>query len=167
MTQRESVPVHRTDAPRRDLSWFPSFEGLRKDMEDMVNSYFGGTGLADTLSGGDMPVRDLARLDVSEADDTIHVEVDLPGSDPKDVEVVLSNGTLIIKGERSDKREDKGRDYHRVERRYGSFSRRIALPCEVEDDQVTATFAKGVLTVSLPKSQAAKQHERKIEVKAA
>ena len=89
------------------------------------------------------------------------------GSGDKNVEIKLSNHTLTIKGEKSEGKEDKRKDYYLSERRYGSFQRSFQLPEGVEADRIDANFAKGVLTVKLPKTAEAKKAEKTIAVKAA
>lgn len=105
-------------------------------------------------------------IDVTEDDKAFRITAELPGLDQKDVEVTVSNGTLTIKGEKSYEKEEKNKDRHVSERAYGSFQRSFAMPEGVDADKISADLAKGVLTISLPKTaQAQKQH--KIEVKAA
>lgn len=103
------------------------------------------------------------RLDVSETEKEIKVAAELPGMDEKDVNVTLEGDVLTLKGEKKAEAEEKGKNFHRVERTYGSFQRVITLPAEVDATKVTAGFKKGVLTVTLAKSPAAQT--RKIEVK--
>jgi HSP20 family protein len=103
------------------------------------------------------------RLDVSETEREIKVTAELPGMDEKDVNVTLEGDVLTLKGEKKAEAEEKGKNFHRVERTYGSFQRVITLPAEVDATKVTAGFKKGVLTVTLAKSPAAQT--RKIEVK--
>jgi HSP20 family protein len=104
------------------------------------------------------------RVDVSATDTEIKIEAELPGVDEKDVEVVLSDGRLTIKGEKKQEKEEKKKDYHMVERSYGSFARSIALPFEADPAKVKATFAKGVLTVTVPKPPEVKAKEKKITI---
>jgi HSP20 family protein len=104
------------------------------------------------------------RVDVSETDTELKIEAELPGIDEKDVEVVLSDGRLTIKGEKKQEKEEKKKDYHLLERSYGSFARSIALPFEADPDQVKASFAKGVLTVTVPKPPEVKAKEKKIAI---
>jgi HSP20 family protein len=92
---------------------------------------------------------------------------ELPGMDEKDIEVKVSNGTLTIKGEKKEEKEERDKDFYLSERRYGSFARSFEVPAGVDPAHIEARFAKGVLTVTLPKSPEAKQNEKKIEVKAA
>jgi HSP20 family protein len=103
------------------------------------------------------------RLDVSETDQEIKVTAELPGMDEKDVVVTLEGDVLTLKGEKKAEAEEKGKNFHRVERTYGSFQRMISLPAEVDATKVTAGFKKGVLTVTLAKSPATQT--RKIEIK--
>jgi HSP20 family protein len=104
------------------------------------------------------------RIDVSETDTEIKIEAEMPGVDEKNVEVVLSNGRLTIKGEKKQEKEEKKKDYHVVERSYGSFARSIGLPFEADPGQVKASFAKGVLTVTVPKPPEVKAKEKKIPI---
>jgi HSP20 family protein len=101
-------------------------------------------------------------LDVSETKDKLIVKAELPGIDPKDVEISLRGNVLTVKGE---KKEEKEENYHLVERRYGSFVRSVRLPVDVEEDKIEASYKKGVLKVVLPKTEKAKKKEIKIEVK--
>ena len=78
----------------------------------------------------------------------------------------LSNGFLPIRGEKQEEREDKQKEYHVAERRYGSFQRTFKLPEGVDADKVEATFKKGILRITLPKNADAKKNERKIAIKA-
>jgi HSP20 family protein len=105
-------------------------------------------------------------IDISESDKDITVSAELPGMDEKNIEVSLSDDMLTIKGEKKEEKEDKGKDYYRKERSYGSFSRTIPLRVEVQADKVDATFKKGVLTVTLPKSEKALKAAKKVAIKA-
>ena len=109
------------------------------------------------------------KIDVSETDKEVQVTADLPGIDEKDIEVTLSDGVLTIKGERKAEKEEKDekKSFHKIERSYGLYRRSIALPDEVEEDKIKADFAKGVLTIKMPKSAKAKSKVKKISVKAA
>jgi HSP20 family protein len=106
------------------------------------------------------------RLDESEDEKAFHVDVELPGMDEKDVEITLSDGELIIRGEKKQEEEEKGKDYYR-ERSFGAFCRRLPLPGAVDEAKIAASFRNGVLTVDLPKSEEALKKVKHIEVKAA
>jgi HSP20 family protein len=107
------------------------------------------------------------RMDVTEDEDRIHVAVELPGMDEKDVEVALSDNVLTIKGEKKVETEETEKPYAYMERSYGSFRRSIPLDFEVVTDKVEATFEKGVLTIDLPKTAEAKKAYKKIPIRAA
>lgn len=106
------------------------------------------------------------RVDVSETDAAIKVVADLPGLDEKDIQVSLEHDNLIISGEKKSDVEEKGKNFHRIERSFGSFQRVIPLDTEIEGDKVEAEFKKGVLTVTLPKPAAAVKAAKKINIKA-
>ncbi len=103
-------------------------------------------------------------INVSETDDAIEVSAELPGIDEKDVEVELADNVLTIKGEKKSETEEKKKNYHLIERSYGSFQRTVPLPYEVDPDKITAKFAKGVLSVTMPKPPQAKEKVKKVKV---
>ena len=93
----------------------------------------------------------LPRIDISETEGEILITTDMPGMDEKDVEINLEKDTLIISGTKTARKEEKGRHYHRIERREGSFRREIPLPPGVDADKVNASFKMGVLEITIPK----------------
>jgi HSP20 family protein len=97
----------------------------------------------------------------------VEVRAELPGIDEKDIDVRLSDGTLTIRGEKKEEREEReeGGSYYVSERRYGSFQRSFRIPEGIDHDKVDASFRKGVLTITLPKTPEAQQKAKKIEVK--
>jgi HSP20 family protein len=112
-----------------------------------------------TWSWGAVPA-----VDMAEKDNAYEVTAELPGMDEKNVEVKYSDGVLTIKGEKEEATEEKKKDYHLSERRYGSFQRSFSVPSGVDGDKIEASFKKGVLTVTLPKSAEAAKKEKKIPV---
>jgi len=104
-------------------------------------------------------------FDVSETDEDIIVKAELPGVDPKEVEVNLTGSTLTVKGEKKEERGEKTENIHRTERFFGSFSRSVTLPCEVKEDKIEATFKDGVLNLKLPKAESSKKRSIKIDIK--
>jgi len=139
------------------------FLTFQQEMNRLFDEFFKGTGL-DTL--GVFEGWDLLRppVDVTETDKEIQVTVELPGLDEKDIHVSLVRDVLTISGEKKQEKEERQGDYYRAERSYGSFRRSIQLPSQVQADKVDAVFRKGVLTVILPKTEAA-QKRKKIAVK--
>jgi HSP20 family protein len=106
-------------------------------------------------------------VNITESEKAYEITAELPGMDEKNIEVKVANSGLTIKGEKQEEREEKKKDYYLQERRFGSFERSFRLPEGVDKDKIEATFKKGVLTVTLPKSVEAQKAEKKIEVKAA
>jgi len=101
-------------------------------------------------------------VDVRETDATYEVKAELPGLTKKDVEITFDNGVLTFKGERQFEESNNDGNFHRLERRYGAFSRSFVLPTEVETDKVDAVFKNGILTITLPKAERARS--RKIDI---
>ncbi len=104
------------------------------------------------------------RIDLSEEDNRYLVSVELPGMDEKDVEVVLADNVLTVKGEKKAEKDESDKGFAYRERSYGAFQRSIPLGAEVAADKVEARFDKGVLTVELPKTPAAKTAGKKIPI---
>lgn len=106
----------------------------------------------------------LPSLDLSETKNDIVVKAELPGIDTKDIDISLTNDVLSIKGEKKQEKEEKEEDYHFVERSYGSFTRSIRLPRDVQSDKISASYKNGVLKITLPKSEEAKKKEVKVKL---
>lgn len=102
--------------------------------------------------------------DLSETADAYQVRMDVPGMKPEDITVQVTGDSVRISGERKEEKEEKEKTYHRVERRSGSFCEALTLPGAVNEEKVQAEFHDGVLTVTLPKSEATRT--RTVKVKA-
>jgi HSP20 family protein len=111
------------------------------------------------------------KVDIAESKDAIEVTAELPGVDEKDLDVTLANGMLTIRGEKKTARDeqdkDKNKNWHLVERSYGSFSRAIPLPFDPDPAKIEAKFDKGVLHIHLPKPPEVAKKQQKIEIKKA
>ncbi len=105
-------------------------------------------------------------VDIYETENDLVVKADLPDVDLKDIDVRVENQTLTIAGERKFEKEENGKGYHRIERSYGNFTRSFAVPNSFDTDKISASFKNGVLSVSLPKKEAAKPRQIKVEVNA-
>lgn len=103
-------------------------------------------------------------VDIKETDKEILVRADLPGMRQEDIDVSIDENQLVIKGERKMEKEEKEKDYVRVERSYGSFYRSFSLGTPIKEDQVKATYKDGVLEVVLPKAEVKKA--KKIQITA-
>ena len=102
-------------------------------------------------------------MDVEETDKEYLIKADLPAIPKDDVKIRIEEGVLTVEGERKQEKEEKGRKFHRIERSYGKFVRRMALPTDVDQQQIVADFKEGVLQVRLPKKATAAP--RSVEVK--
>lgn len=134
--------------PWRRQTPLTNLSTLQQEMNRMFEDAF-----APALRFNDAAV--VPAIDVKEDDKYLTVTAELPGVDKKDVQVEVRDNVLMIRGEKqSEKREDKD-NWHSLERTYGSFSRRLLLPCDVDDGHADASMDKGVLTLKLPKTKGA------------
>lgn len=116
-------------------------------------------GEEDFITGSWLPA-----VDVREDKDNLEIMAELPGMEPKDVDVAVENGILTIKGARQFEKAAEGETYHRVERSYGAFERSFTLPSNVEPDKIKAVYRNGVLQLTLPKREEAKPKSISIKV---
>jgi HSP20 family protein len=145
------------------VPWKPFREELisfRKEMDRLWNRAFGESSLGRAFGTDWQPSADIA-----ETAESITVKAELPGLEPKDIEVTLSGDLLTIKGEKKKEEDKKDEKYHCSERFHGTFERSFRLPAGVKLDKVEAKFDKGVLTITLPKTEEAKTKEIKVQVK--
>jgi len=104
-------------------------------------------------------------VDILETENELVLKADLPDVKLEDIEVRVENQTLTLKGERKFEKDEAAKGYHRMERSYGTFVRSFTVPTSVDAEKVAAEYKNGVLTVKLPKKEAAKPRQVKIEVK--
>ncbi len=131
---------------------------MEEDMENLMGRYFGGE------DGGALMSDFVPTVDLVETEGEFEVKVDLPGLKPEEVNVEVRNGDLWISGKREEEKEEKGKTYHRVERRHGEFRRMVSLPATIDEEKIEAKFEHGVLKITVPKTEEAKP--KHIEVKA-
>ena len=105
------------------------------------------------------------RANVAETDDVFEVTVELPGMEANDVTVEFQNGMLWISGEKKEEKEEKGRMFHRIERAYGTFQRKIDLPGVVKETEINAEFVNGILKIVVPKCEELKPKQIKIKTR--
>src|SRR6185295_17886631 len=98
-------------------------QSIREEMQDLVSQVLGDE------APSWFPASIAPNIDVSETDHAVEVRMDLPGIKPEEIDIQLSNNLLTVSGERKEEKEEKGKTFHRVERRMGSFSRSVLLPC--------------------------------------
>jgi HSP20 family protein len=132
------------------------FRALQEEVDDLLNR-FSKDFDADWMTRPFAPAADL-----TETAEAVQVRIDVPGMDAKDIDIEVRGNQLYVTGERKEEKEEKGKTWHRMERRTGSFSRTIGLPCAVRDERAKADYANGVLTVTLPKTEEARPHKVKV-----
>ncbi len=103
-------------------------------------------------------------VDILESEDAVTLKADLPDVKTEDIDVRVENGTLTLKGLRKFEKDENVKGYHRIERSYGEFVRSFAVPPSVETDKVGAEYKNGVLTITLPKKEAAKPRQVKVQI---
>lgn len=167
MSIRDIVPSLWHKPNKSNNKPFFPLETLREEMDHLWDSFYPGTGLSAQNRLRNLSFTNLVPADICETENAIEVTLDLPGFDEKNIDITFADGELSIQGNQDDKREEDGKNYHRIERSYGSFRRSFYLPSEIEEDGMEAQYKKGVLTITLPKSQEAQKSQKKIEIKAA
>lgn len=168
MSVRDLIPWGRSNGNQvpsvlRDGDRDP-FLSLHREVNRLFDDVFRGVGsnlpsfVGAPAFGGGWP-----SVEISDGEKEIKVTAEVPGLEEKDIEVLLDDGVLTLRGEKRSETEDKDRQFS--ERFYGRFERRISLGYEVKDDQVDAQFKNGVLTVTLPKSEKAQSQVKRIAIK--
>ena len=157
--QENRLPVPVSAEHGRDNDTHPLLS-LHREVNRLFDDVFRGFGGS---SFGSLD-RDLSwpSVELGETDTEVRITAELPGLDEKDVDIGVEEGVLTLRGEKRSEVEDKDRGY--TERSYGRFERRIGLPRGIERDKANATFRNGVLTITLPKSEAANENVRRIPV---
>jgi len=123
-----------------------------KEMDRLLNRFLEGKLEEEYPAGTEWA----PSMDVSETKDSLIAKVEVPGMDPKDIQISLQENLLTIKGEKRQEQGEQEEHYHRVERTYGMFVRSVRLPVTVDGSKVVATFKNGLLTVTLPKTPTSK-----------
>lgn len=168
MSVRDLIPWSRGNGDQlpsvfRDNDRDP-FLSLHREVNRLFDDVFRGFdssppafGRASSFGGG------WPSVEISDGEKAVKVTAEVPGLEEKDIEVLLDDGVLTLKGEKRSEMEDKDRQFS--ERYYGRFERRIRLGYEVEQDKIDARFKNGVLTVTLPKTAKAQSQAKRIEIK--
>jgi HSP20 family protein len=168
MSLRDLIPWSRQDN-RLPISTDPQGGGdydaypllsLHREVNRLFDDMFRGFGGA--LPGRLDPRGVWPHVELSETDSEVRIAAELPGLDEKDVELCIEEGVLTLRGEKRADVEDRDRGYS--ERSYGRFERRISLPQGIDREQANATFRNGVLTVRLPRTEAARKNVRRIPI---
>jgi HSP20 family protein len=141
---------------------------LRKPVNEMVTLREAMDRLFDdafTRPLGLSRLADVPAIDMFQTDENVVVKAELPGLKAEDVQISVTANTLSLRGEYREEKEEKEKTYHIREQRYGSFERSVALPTDVNSDKASADFENGILTITLPKSEAVKPKTINIKAK--
>jgi HSP20 family protein len=134
------------------------FLSLHREMNRLFDDAFRSFDTPSLFGGG----MSWPRIEVTDGEKEIRVAAELPGMEEKDVEVLLSDGALIIRGEKKSESEDKDRQFS--ERFYGRFERRIPIDTDVEESSISASFKNGLLMVTVPRSESAATNAKRIPI---
>jgi HSP20 family protein len=142
----------------------PPFQSTHNEIDRVFNdfrkTFAGFNDNADLKTNGWVT----PNIDISENDEAIDITAELPGVKEEDIDISVTNDILVIKGEKSDSREEEENNYHLIERSYGSYMRSIPLGFDVDETNVKATTKDGVLNISIPKPAEIKEKTKKIPV---
>jgi HSP20 family protein len=182
VTVKKSMPTAKAPAETKgvpapsDAEQHPLLS-LRQEVDNLFDNFFSNFSLGPfgrrafefdpfRRFGGHLMVRDMMpSMDIRESDKEFHLTAELPGMDEGDIEVTLSDGMLVIKGEKKEEKSEKGENMHLTERRYGSIYRSLPLPEGIDENKVDAHFARGVLEISMKKKPNTVKPARKVKIK--
>jgi len=173
----KKMPIQTEDKATRRSSmsdlWQP-LEKLRQQVDHLFDDFNRGPGLSPFSRGlfdvdpfwrRELIGRGMPAVDITEKDESFEITAELPGMDQKNIEIKLSDGSLVIKGEKREETQENRKGYHLSERHYGSFERVFNLPKGVDAEKIEASFSKGVLSISLPKKPAAMTADKVVQIK--
>jgi len=155
---RRSLPVN------REAETYP-LDAFQREMNRLFDDFFKGTGLKPWAEEMESLGAFTPQVNMVEDEKSIQVSAELPGLDEKDVEISLSKDSLTIRGEKKEEAEHKDKGAYYMERSFGSFTRVLPMPKDVNTEKAEATFKKGVLTITVPKLEKEKQSQKKIKIK--
>jgi len=138
---------------------FRELSALQNRMSRLFEEQYGG-GREESLTAGAF----VPPVDIYEDEHSVQLKLEVPGVDEKDLDIKVENNTLTVTGERKFEKEEKEENFHRVERRYGSFTRSFTLPSTVSTEDIQADYDQGVLKIRLAKRAEAKPKQIKVNV---
>lgn len=139
---------------------------FQREMNRLFDDFFKGTGIKPWAEEMESLGAFTPQVNMTEDEKSIQVSAELPGLDEKDLEISLSKDALTIKGEKKQENEHKDKEAYYLERSFGTFTRVLPIPKDVNTEKAEASFKKGVLTITLPKLEKEKQSQKKIRIKA-
>lgn len=169
------IKTEETSAPAAKTADWQPFEALRNQVDRLFHDFQTGFLQAPLLRPlpdveafwrRDLGFNVTPAIDIVEKEKAFELTAELPGLDVKDIDIQLDNGTLTIKGEKQEQKEEKTKDRYVSERRYGSFRRSLQVPGSVDTGKIEASYKGGVLTITMPKSPDAQNNQKTIPVTA-
>ena len=150
------VPVQRHHSMSQPKQLSGTMGQLQQEMDRLLDNFFFDFGLHSHRGGSLFPstlTGDLLKpmVDIGASDKEYTITIEIPGVNREDIQLEMTNNTLTVRGEKKQKKEEKEKNYYRMECSYGAFQRVLALPDDAEQEKVTATFNNGVLTVTMPR----------------
>ena len=145
------------------INWKPKQYDPFRELSDLEDKVFGLTffpGLDRNLSS----FKSWPAVDISEDKDNVYIKADLPGLKEDEIEVNVDDDILTIKGERKEEVKKEGKNYHRIERSYGSFQRSLQLGAGIDKEKIKASYKNGVLDISVPKIEKMKPKQIKVDI---
>jgi HSP20 family protein len=143
------------------------FYSLQREMNNLFGVFFRGFDITPQRFYSADVVGFMPYVDVKENDEEFVIKAEIPGVDEKDINVILTNDTIVIKGEKKEEKEDKGKTYYYMERSYGLFNRVIPLAVHVEAENAAASFHNGVLKIRIAKKRSDQSKRTKVPIKSA
>nr|WP_320009401.1 Hsp20/alpha crystallin family protein [uncultured Desulfobulbus sp.] len=139
---------------------------LHRDIDTLFDQFFAGWGMPELNPWGGIGADTLLKpkVDLSAADTQYQLSVEIPGVNEKDITIDIRQNTMTIRGEKRQTKEEKEKNYYRIERSYGAFQRILSLPEDVDQDTIEATFKNGVLTVTMPRKAIAEGEAKQVAI---
>ncbi|MBU0680312.1 MAG: Hsp20/alpha crystallin family protein [Proteobacteria bacterium] len=171
-SEGKTIPIQHSDQLVPGGGQLQPFQQLQNEMDRLFNTFFrgfsppfAGLGNIPSLRFPGMPEGLLKpTVDISAGDKEYSISVEVPGVDDKDVKIEVVNNNLIISGEKKQEKEEKDKNFYRVERCYGSFRRVLSLPEDADQDTIKANFKKGVLNLTIPRKALPASAVKKIKI---
>jgi HSP20 family protein len=162
MDMKSLMPFSRSPSPARSGGEEDPFAFMRREMDRLLESFSRDFQLPTGVGSAFLS----PKVDVAETEKGLEISAELPGIDQKGISLDLADGVLTIKAEHKEEKEEKDekKHYHLVERSHGSYMRRFAIPFEPDAEKVAASFDKGVLHITVPRSKAAEKQVKKIKI---
>ncbi len=165
MTEKPLVPRVRPGHPASSRPDADSLHTLYQQINHLLDVMYEKIGKHHHPVSGQIFTGFHPETDVSESDEGVHIVMELPGLEEKDIEISITEGLLTVRGDKRAEKEVSEPDYHLRERVYGSFQRRFQLPPELDTERAEAHYQNGVLTINVPRAPGSRSAEKKIPVR--